>query len=85
VQGEVGTSLFRTRGKNGSQRKKKPRRVNESLLPLSFGKCNHRVALPELQLVGTAPCDGPLKEIATRLDVSNSPELFLAEVDIHWL
>jgi len=52
--------------------------------------------LLELQLVGTAPGDGPLKEIVTqpddhighritRPDVSSSPELFLAEIGIHWL
>ena len=32
----------------------------------SFNNSNHRVALFELQLVGTAPCDGALNEIGIR-------------------
>ena len=65
------------------------------MLPLSLGKNKYRVALLELQLVGIAACDGPLKEIVThpddhierriaRPDVSNSPELFLAGIGMHW-
>src|SRR5215831_1133456 len=55
--------------------------------PLALTSATTVSPFPELQLVGTAPCDGPLKEIVThpddhighritRLDVSNSRSCF---------
>src|SRR5215471_175461 len=55
--------------------------------PLALASATTVSPFPELQLVGTAPCDGPLKEIVThpddhighritRLDVSNSRSCF---------